>query len=322
MPSKGNGILYIVATPIGNLKDISERARDCLASVQGVLCEDTRRAAQLLRALGVELRPTHRLDAHASEATLSGWVDQLVAGAELALISDAGTPGVSDPGGRLVSLARSAGVAVVAVPGASAVAALVSLLGAASASEEQSPGFEFVGFLPRKGMAKRWLEWIGRVGDRDVLRIVAFESPHRIVGTLKEIAETQIPEGHGGVLIRCVVAKELTKLHERVWEGGVEQVYRDVQAEVLREGALGEWCVAWVFHTMERDPSQGLVISEEDQTIALPWSRWLEILLDLEVPVSRAVSAICQEFGAPKNAVYARAVAFAHSAQKKKLPGG
>lgn len=323
MPSSGEvGTLWIVPTPIGNLGDITERAREVLSAVDGVLCEDTRRATQLYRGLGIALRPTERMDAHVSARQLETVVERLLAGESLALISDAGTPGVSDPGARLVFLARHSGVRVVALPGPSAVTQMVSILGAQNESEEQQPGFEFVGFLPRQGLSKRWLEWVAQVRPRSVHRVIAFESPHRIVGSLQDLADLSIPSTLGGVSIRCVVAKELTKLHERVWEGTLQEVAEQVASEVKREGALGEWCVAWVFATMDVEQSQGRVIPQEETPHALTWKRWLEILIALDVSVSRATASVCQEFGAPKNAVYAQALAFAELRPKKNKDGG
>lgn len=211
--------LYLVATPIGHLKDVTERARETLGRCDAVLAEDTRRTGALLRHLGIQ-RPLVRYDEHVHEREAPRLVERLARGETLALVTDAGTPGVSDPGGRLVALAVEKGVPVVPVPGPSAV------LAALSGSGLPWDQFTFLGFLPRRpGRFRRALESAGR--DRT---IVFYESPHRVLAALAAAQEVfgDIP---------AVVARELTKLHEEFLRGRLSAV-----AEILkaRKEILGE----------------------------------------------------------------------------------
>src|SRR5579884_3535616 len=144
------GTLFVVATPIGNLGDLTTRAADTLRACDRVLAEDTRRTRQLLAHLGIAGKPVDRLDAHASRADVAHAVERLSGGESLALVTDAGTPGVSDPGEALVEQAAASGVRVVAIPGPSAV--LAALVASGLAGDGR---FRFVGFLPRDGSARR-----------------------------------------------------------------------------------------------------------------------------------------------------------------------
>jgi 16S rRNA (cytidine1402-2'-O)-methyltransferase len=195
--------LYIVSTPIGNLEDVTARAARVLGEVSRVLAEDTRRSRVLLDHLGLST-PLVSLHAHneaaRSEAVL-GWLE---AGEDLALVSDAGTPLVSDPGGRLVTAVAAAGHSVVPVPGASAL--LAALVTAGLPTDR----FTFLGFLPRKGRERRTLlERIGTGWDTSVL----FESPQRLTATLADLVDAC------GTARTVSVARELTKLHESVFRG-------------------------------------------------------------------------------------------------------
>jgi 16S rRNA (cytidine1402-2'-O)-methyltransferase len=192
--------LHLVATPIGNLGDMSPRARDTLAGCDRILCEDTRHTGRLLHHLGIDRRLA-RFDDHTGSAAVAGWVAELVDGRRLALVSDAGTPLISDPGLDLVRAARAAGVAVHAVPGPSAVVLAVALSGL------PTDRFTFTGFVPRKGGPRR--EWIAELAvSRETW--VCFESPHRLAATLEEISGVIGPERP------VAVCRELTKLHEEV----------------------------------------------------------------------------------------------------------
>ena len=202
----GGGSLYIVATPIGNLADLSARARDVLAAADHILAEDTRRARTLLSHIGADTRPTS-LHAHNEASRISTALRWLGGGDSVALLSDAGTPLLSDPGERLVNAAIGDGHTVVPVPGPSAI------LAALVASGLPCVPFTFMGFLPRKaGKRARALE---RIIDATET-IVLFESPSRLAGLLDDLAaraETGAPER------RVAVCRELTKVHEEVFRG-------------------------------------------------------------------------------------------------------
>ena len=194
--------LYVCAVPIGNLDDASPRLRSVLASVDAIACEDTRMTRKLLTLLGIatdaRLLAHHE---HNERASAQGIVALLEQGSNVALVSDAGTPAVSDPGVPLVDAVHDAGYAVVAVPGASAVAAAVSVAGFAG------DGFRFVGFVPRA--AAQFAELLLR-HSADVL--VGFTSPRRLLEDLDVLMATQ-PDR------RVAVCRELTKLHEQVVRG-------------------------------------------------------------------------------------------------------
>src|SRR5688572_11761553 len=197
------GTLYLVATPIGNLEDISRRAARVLGEVTRVLAEDTRRTAVLLDHLGVRA-PLVSLHEHNEAERTEEALGWLAAGDDLALVSDAGTPLVSDPGARLVRAAAGGGHAVVPLPGASAV------LAALVASGLSSDRFAFLGFPPRKGVERARL--LDRVAGAEET-VVLFESPERLGTLLADLAEACGPER--GV----AVARELTKLHEQFVRG-------------------------------------------------------------------------------------------------------
>lgn len=198
------GTLTVVATPIGNLGDLSARARAVLASVDVLACEDTRRTGRLLALAGIAPPKLVSLHAHNEHERTAALVDDLLAGADVALVSDAGTPLVSDPGERLVSAAASAGVEVVAVPGPSALLAALVVSGMATAR------WRFEGFLPRKGPERR--SRIAEIAAAPHPSVV-YESPVRLGATLAELAAACGDER------RVVVARELTKLHEQTWRG-------------------------------------------------------------------------------------------------------
>ena len=199
------GTLFVVATPIGHLDDITARALRVLRDVAVVAAEDTRRTGNLLRHFGIPTRLTS-LHTHNEGLRAGELVEQLRRGQSIALVSDAGTPGISDPGAELVRLARAAGARVEAVPGASAVAAAVSMAGLPESR------FAFLGFPPFRGKDRKlWFEMLQRL-RRDVA-VVFFEAPHRIGHTLDDLAflgEQQI-----------IVFRELTKVHEETLVGTV-----------------------------------------------------------------------------------------------------
>jgi 16S rRNA (cytidine1402-2'-O)-methyltransferase len=202
------GSLYVVATPIGNLNDLTERARAILGAVDAVACEDTRTTGALFARLGIkrELIPYHE---HNEIEAAEGLAERLAAGRSLALVSDAGTPALSDPGFRLVRLCRRRGLPVVPVPGPSA------LLAALCASGLPTNGFLFAGFLPPRSAARR--AFLTKYRDFDYT-IALYESCHRIEAAVADAAEVLGAERVLGL------AKELTKLHETFLVGPAGEV--------------------------------------------------------------------------------------------------
>jgi 16S rRNA (cytidine1402-2'-O)-methyltransferase len=214
------GTLWVVATPIGNLEDITLRALRVLRECDVILAEDTRRSAVLCRhhAIGAPLRSFH---AHTPAGKVVALVDAMKVGGRYALISDAGMPLISDPGADLVRLAIEAGVKVEVIPGASAPITALAASGLAAAS------FSFVGFLPRSGgRRERAIAAIGRFGGATTL----FESPQRVAVTLRDLAAGL------GAERKAAVCREMTKLHEEIARGTLgELASRYDGAEVLGE---------------------------------------------------------------------------------------
>lgn len=212
--------LYLVATPLGNLEDLSARARRVLGEVKAVYCEDTRRTRGLMSHLGLST-PLVRYEDHDARA-VERLLDRLVRGEDVALVSDAGTPVLSDPGLKAVQAARAARVPVVSVPGPCAAAA------AASASGLPCDSFVFLGFLPRtSGKRRRLLGEAAALGRT----LVVYESPYRILALLED-AEAALGAGAQAALCR-----ELTKLHEEWLTGTVPEVRAALAAkpEILGE---------------------------------------------------------------------------------------
>jgi len=203
-----DGVLVLVGTPIGNLGDMAPRAVDALASADVVCCEDTRRTGRLLAHLGIERRPLIVVNEHTERRQVPGVLERLARGERVAVVSDAGMPGISDPGERLVRAALDAGHAVEVVPGpAAAVAALV-------VSGLPSGRFVFEGFLPRRGHGRA--ERLAAVAA-EPRTVLLHEAPHRLARTLADLAAAC-----GGDR-RVAVARELTKLHEEVWRGTLDE---------------------------------------------------------------------------------------------------
>ncbi len=197
------GILYVVATPIGNLEDITLRALKVLKTVQLVAAEDTRRTGQLLRHFDIQT-PILSVHEHNENARVETITDRLAKGGSVALVTDAGTPGISDPGAVLVAAVRKAGFKVEPIPGASAVLAGISAAGI------NSHGFAFLGFPPIRGKDRtKFFSELAQISEARL--VVFFEAPHRVRKTLEELANL--------VNWPIIVARELTKLHEEFVEG-------------------------------------------------------------------------------------------------------
>jgi 16S rRNA (cytidine1402-2'-O)-methyltransferase len=213
------GILYVVATPIGNLEDITYRAVRILGEVDVVAAEDTRRSGQLLRHLGIEPRRMVSFFEGNEAARSEELAGELAGGARVALITDAGTPAISDPGQRLVARARELGVRVEVVPGpAAAIAALV-------ASGLPSDRFLFVGFPPRKAGARR--EMFARL-RREPATLILYEAPDRVAETLADLGAAL------GADRPAAVARELTKLHEEVVRASLGELAAEFAAAPRR----------------------------------------------------------------------------------------
>jgi 16S rRNA (cytidine1402-2'-O)-methyltransferase len=198
------GRLVLVATPIGNLGDLSPRAVQALAEADAIACEDTRRTGLLLQKSGIERTRLLRADEHTEAAATAEVVMLLQSGATVAVVTDAGTPGISDPGGRLVRAAIAAGARVTAVPGPSAAVTALVLSGL------PSERWVMEGFLPRQGRGRE--ERLREVAA-EPRTIVLYEAPHRLRRTLADLLAAC-----GGERA-VVLARELTKLHEEVWRG-------------------------------------------------------------------------------------------------------
>jgi 16S rRNA (cytidine1402-2'-O)-methyltransferase len=216
--TKGKGVLYVVATPIGNLEDITYRAVRILREVDLIACEDTRQTRKLLEHYGIE-KPTVSYHDYNEQERAQELVAKLQAGSSIAQVSDAGMPGISDPGYRVVKLAIEQGITVIPVPGASA------LVTALAASGLPTDAFEFRGFLPAKsGQRRTALESL-----RDVQHTVVFyEAPQRILESLQELV------GILGAERQVVIARELTKLHEEFIRGAAGEILKSLEGRELR----------------------------------------------------------------------------------------
>ena len=204
-------ILYLVATPIGNLKDITLRALDVLRSVDLILAEDTRRTSKLLSAYAIQ-KPVESFHEHNEGQKTPIILAKLKTGAKIALVSDAGTPTLSDPGFKLVREVVREGLKVESIPGASAI------LTALTSSGLPTDQFLFVGYLPKKaGKQKEILDFVNSVLDKRPTTLIFFESPFRVRKTLGTLAQ-RFPEK------TVVVARELTKLHEEFIRGKAKEV--------------------------------------------------------------------------------------------------
>ena len=270
------GTLYVVATPIGNLADMSLRGLHVLQLADCIACEDTRHTQGLLRQFGIE-KPLLAVHEHNEQEAAVGVIERLQRGERLAYVSDAGTPAVSDPGARLVAAVRGAGLGVVPLPGASSVTTALSAAGIAGES-----GFVFVGFLPSKA------------GERDASvaalqheakAVVIMEAPHRI----EALAQAFEPLGERQV----TVCRELTKQFEEI---------ATVAADKL---------AAWLAAGLQRTRGEFVLVLHPAPR-ALPKDDGLRVLqlLLLELPLKTAVKLAAEITGAPRNDLYDSALKF------------
>ncbi|HTW60930.1 MAG TPA: 16S rRNA (cytidine(1402)-2'-O)-methyltransferase [Terracidiphilus sp.] len=217
--------LYLVATPIGNLGDITLRALDVLRGADRIACEDTRQTQKLLNHFQIS-KPTVSYHEHNEAARAAELVEEMKSGSAIALVTDAGTPAVSDPGGWLVREAIAAGVPVIPIPGANA--AITALIASGLPADE----FEFLGFLPEKAGARRTrLEKLAEESRESARTLIFYEAPHRILDTLADLESVWGPD------LRVVAARELTKVHEEFVRGTVAEVRKELAA---RDRVRGE----------------------------------------------------------------------------------
>ena len=272
MPAAGT--LYVVATPLGNLGDLSRRAGEVLAQVPVVAAEDTRRTRGLLSHLGAS--PTLlSFHAHSRENRLGGLLDILRSGRDVALVSDAGTPSVSDPGTDLVAEARAAGIAVVPIPGASAVATALSAAGL------PADRYLFLGFIPRKGKERSRL--LKRAAAEE-WSVVFFEAPPRLLALLEDL----IPlVGPGRTAVVC---RELTKMHEEIRAGTLGEL-ADYYSAVPPRGELTVVLEGTGEPAAEPDRTQDAV----EQATSL---------LDEGLSRREVVQRLTQSLGLPRNEAY------------------
>lgn len=271
------GALYVVATPIGNLADLSLRALHTLSRCDVIAAEDTRSSRQLLDAWGITtpLVAAHRHnEAQAGQAI----IERLQAGQRVGLISDAGAPGVSDPGARIVRACQQAGCRVIPIPGASAVLAALMASGATS---DENPAFVFAGFMPSKAMARRkWLQqWCAMPAP-----VVMFESPHRVRVALADVLEVCGPNR------QVTIARELTKRFEQV----VTMSLSGVEAWFATDSHHEQGEFVLIVHAA---PQREVGVIDAD-TLAL-----LDILLET-VSVRDAVKVVTRVSGLPRDTVY------------------
>jgi len=268
-----SGTLFVVATPIGNLGDLSPRALETLKTVAAICAEDTRHTRQLLAHFGVD-KPLVALHEHNEGDAAGPLVARLLAGESLALVSDAGTPLVSDPGFRLVRAAREAGVAVSPVPGASALVTALSVAGL------PSDRFIFEGFLPAKANARR--ERLAALAS-EPRTLIFYESAHRIEEALDDAVAAF------GAERRAVVARELTKLFETVLDGRLADLVQRVRADPNQR--KGEFVL--LVHG-----------AGEDADAKVIEGRRLYAKLSEHLPPSTAAKVAAEWSGAPRKALY------------------
>ena len=274
------GALYVVATPIGNLADLTLRAIHVLGLVDAIACEDTRHSAPLLRQLGIEGKALLAVHEHNERDAAAGVLARLARGERVAYMSDAGTPAISDPGAALVAAAQAAGYRCVPIPGASSAVAALSVAGDAVVGP-----FTFAGFLPsRAGERTRAVQQLAANPQTQVL----FEAPHRI-----EALASALAEGCGARLV--TVCRELTKQFESVSTMPAAELPAWLAADAHR--SRGEFVL--VVHAL-------VAVAEESETPA--FDSTLRTLL-AALPLKQAVTLAAELTGAPRNALYERALA-------------
>lgn len=287
--AEGRGRLEVVATPIGNLADLSPRARESLERADLIAAEDTRRTAQLLTAFGIE-RPLVALHSHNERARTASLLARLAEGAVIALVSDAGTPVLSDPGYELVRGAAAAGHEVTAIPGPTAIAAALAISGIAA------DRFCFEGFLSARARERR-----ARLGElaAETRAMVFFEGPHRLAETLADMAEVF------GAAREAAVARELTKAFETTYRGTLAQLASRAASDANM--TRGELTLIVAGAPAAARGADGETGADE---LRLRLERTLRVLLR-ELPPSRAAALAAQLTGARRSDAYELALALA-----------
>ncbi|MFZ1086958.1 MAG: 16S rRNA (cytidine(1402)-2'-O)-methyltransferase [Terracidiphilus sp.] len=275
--------LYLVATPIGNLGDITLRALDVLRRVDRIACEDTRQTQKLLNHFDIKT-PTVSCHQHNEHQRAEELIEALKAGGRIAVVSDAGMPGISDPGSQLVVAAVAAGVAVIPIPGANA--ALSALVASGLPSDE----FHFIGFLPEKAGARRTrLEALAAEAQRNqtARTLIFYEAPHRILETLVDI------EIVFGSAVRAALARELTKIHEEFLRGTVAEVRRELAG---RDRIRGEITLLVEVRPQAQAEASGSPVRIADRVAQLQAESGLD--------EKEALKRIARELGQSKSEVY------------------
>ena len=267
------GDLYVVATPIGNLADMTQRAVDVLRDADIVAAEDTRVTARLLSAFDINGKPVVACHDHNEDVVARDIVDRLAQGASVALVSDAGTPLISDPGYRVVNAVIEAGLRVIPIPGPSAAMAALSVAGMTT------DRFMFCGFLPTKKVARR-----SYLSDLpfSTMTVVIYEAPHRVMDTLIDLC------GVVGDNARVTLCRELTKQYEQIWRGDARKAVEAVDSGIVP--IRGE------FVLLISAPNVNDSLSADDR-------RLLEVLL-AELPPSRAARVASELTGLDKRVFY------------------
>jgi len=271
------GKLYVVATPIGNLEDISQRAKDTLEKVDLVVAEDTRHTGRLLAHLGIK-KPMQSLHAHNEQVRTEKLIDLLQAGNSIALVSDAGTPLISDPGFPLIRAAQKASISAIPIPGPSAVIAALSVSGI------PCNRFVFEGFLPAK--SKNRLKQLQTL-TAETRTLVFYESPHRINEAITDMTTVF------GPMRQAVIARELTKVFEQI-----------------KQAPLGE-LQTWLQASENHQRGEFVILIEGAEEKQIPTDFDIENLVEIllqELPVKRAAKIAAKISGQPKNKLYGLAL--------------
>jgi 16S rRNA (cytidine1402-2'-O)-methyltransferase len=278
--------LYLVATPIGNLGDITLRALDILKRAHRIACEDTRQTQKLLNHFQIAT-PTVSCHQHNEHSRSAELIETIKLGSAIALVSDAGMPGISDPGGHLVSAAIAAGLAVIPIPGPNA--ALSALIAAGLPTAE----FHFIGFLPEKAGARlsRLEALAAEAAKSDSPRtLIFYEAPHRILDTLADL------EAVCGPNLRVVVARELTKIHEEFLRGTVAEARRELAA---RDRVRGE--IVLLVEALPQSRAQAPSGSTAAEKVSVRVAR---LQAEAGIDEKEALKRLARELGQSKSDLY------------------
>lgn len=278
MSEESRGTLFVVATPIGNLGDLSPRAREVLASVSLIAAEDTRHTRQLLQSFGID-KPLTSLHEHNESEKSAGLVERIVRGESIALVSDAGTPLISDPGFDLIAAARDRGVSVIAIPGPCAAITALSVAGL------PTDRFSFEGFLPAKSAARRsQLESLGS----ETRTLVFYEAPHRLTETLDDMSFVF------GADRRATISRELTKRFETTYAGSLGELLEAARSDENMSRGEIVIVVAGAAKTQQ-------------ESVSLDAQQLLRALLQ-ELPAAQAAKVAAKITGVKRSELYELAV--------------